>query len=96
MAIKNKKIKYSYNEVLPIETKLSSVWKVKFFTGETYIYCLSSDSKIEEVVSMIKTHCNQKKRFTVQSVFCGQYLISDIDNDVCNARKLNQDLIIEV
>lgn len=84
-----------YDEVLPIKSCPSTAWLVEFGGGQRQLCVWPRDTKIEDVVKMVKNHYPTSK-FTVSAVDTGVFALHHTEWSMTNGRKLNQDMEVTV
>lgn len=86
---------FKYDEVLPIESHLSTVWMINFEAGPRKLQIWHKDAKIEEIVEATKA-MYPKDKFDVEAVNVGSIWVHSIENMMSDGRKLNQDMEVVI
>lgn len=81
-----------YEDACSIEPRLSTVWVVEFETGAKELHVWHRSTKVEDVVSAIKTF-HPGEKFTVGMIDVGIFNLHSVQNSYTpDARKINQDM----
>ncbi len=86
---------YMYKDVASIDAYNSSVWLVKFATGQQLLQVWHKKAKIEDIVEGINMQfsgCN----FTVSAVDVGSIWIHAVEHMLSNGRMVNQNMEVVV
>jgi len=84
-----------YEDVIPIDPYVSTVWLIEFKDGEKQLAVWHRKAKIEDIVEATKTF-NPGRQFKVTSMDVGTFRISETLHSLSNGRGVNQNMEMEV